>query len=185
MTTEAKFKRALREMMLSEPLSEINVTTLCKVCGCHRQTFYYHYQDIYDLLAAIFLNEDIEGLSRAKDASEILTCVLNYCKENFVFLRSAYNSAASDLVDDFCYSKVATRLLFVFTKNGKGELSKNGYRSLARRFSRIVSDEFGYWFKNTTVTPTRFEKAMRHFIDNSVAILLPALEKLSKEENKK
>ncbi len=172
-------------MMLSKPLSEINVTTLCSACGCHRQTFYYHYQDIYDLLAAIFLNEEVEGLSRAKDPTEILLCMLMYCKANFVFLRSSYNSAASELVDDFCYSKVATRILFLFMKNGKDELTKSGYRSVARRFSRVVSDEFGYWFKNMTVTPTRFEKAMKRFIHSAVAILLPALIELTKEENKK
>lgn len=185
MTTEAKFKRTLKEMMLSVPLSEINVTTLCKVCGCHRQTFYYHYQDIYDLLAAIFLNEEIEGLARANDVSEILTCVLDYCKENFVFLRSAYNSAANDLVDNFCYSKMATRLLFIFSKNYKNELTKNGCRTLSRRFSRMVIEEFSYWFKNMTITPARFEKAMKRFIANAITIALPALEKLSKEENKK
>jgi AcrR family transcriptional regulator len=97
MTTEAKFKYALKEMMLSKPLEEINVTVLCDKCACHRQTFYYHYQDIYDLLAAIFLNEDIEGLDKAKDAKETLLAFFSYAKENFVFLRSSYNSAAHDL----------------------------------------------------------------------------------------
>jgi AcrR family transcriptional regulator len=74
MTTEAKFKYALKEMMLSKPLEEINVTVLCDKCGCHRQTFYYHYQDIYDLLAAIFLNEDIAGLDKAKEIPDALRC---------------------------------------------------------------------------------------------------------------
>lgn len=185
MTTEAKFKRALKEMMLSKPLSEINVTTLCKECGCHRQTFYYHYQDTYDLLAAIFLNEEIEGLNRAKTVLEVLMCVLKYCKESFVFLRSAYNSAACDLVDDFCYSKVATKLLLIFSEEDNYSLTKNGYRTLARRFSKIIADEFGYWFKNTAVTPARFEKTMKRFINQAVGTLLPALIKLSKEENKK
>lgn len=185
MTTEAKFKRALKEMMLSKPLSEINVTSLCEACHCHRQTFYYHYQDIYDLLAAIFLNEEVEGLTRGKDVNDVLLAVLQYCKTNFVFLRSSYNSAASDLVDDFIYSKVATQIIAIFNKKNDDELTKSGYRSLSRRFSRIVSDEFGYYFKNVSVTPGRFEKAMRKFITNATAILLPALKELSKEESKK
>ena len=46
MTTEMKFKNALRELMKSMSIDEISVTVLCKKCGCHRQTFYYHYQDI-------------------------------------------------------------------------------------------------------------------------------------------
>ena len=39
MITEAKFKYALKEMMAESPLEDINVTTLCAKCGCHRQTF--------------------------------------------------------------------------------------------------------------------------------------------------
>jgi AcrR family transcriptional regulator len=86
MTTEAKFKYALKDMMLSTPLAEINVTVLCEKCGCHRQTFYYHYQDIYDLLAAIFLNEKIEELDNATDVKQMLYSFLSYTKAEFRFL---------------------------------------------------------------------------------------------------
>lgn len=182
MTTEAKFKRALKEMMLSQPLSEINVTTLCDACKCHRQTFYYHYQDIYDLLAAIFLNEEVEGITRAGDPSSVLLCMLKYARANFVFLRSAYNSAASELVDDFVYSKITTRLLIVFTKNPKYELDLDVYRIIARRFAREVTDEFGYWFKKVSVTPSRFERLMKHYISGAVSVLLPAQIELAKQE---
>ena len=80
------------------PLEEINVTALCKKCGCHRQTFYYHYQDIYDLIAAIFLNENLEKIDSCKDVKSTLKAFLQYVKDNFSFLRSTYNSAARDLV---------------------------------------------------------------------------------------
>lgn len=185
MTTEAKFKYALKEMMLTKPLSEINVTLLCSKCGCHRQTFYYHYQDIYDLLTAIFLNEDIVGLEEAKTVEDTLLAFLNYSKSNFVFLRSTYNSAASDLVDDLFYSKIMTKLFSIFSKEKIGGLMKEGCRSLARRYSKIVSDEFGFWFKNVSVIPSRFEKTLRRFIERSIATVLPSLVALSSEESKK
>lgn len=185
MTTEAKFKYALKEMMLTKPLSEINVTLLCEKCSCHRQTFYYHYQDIYDLLAAIFLNEQIKGLDEANTVEDTLSCFLSYSKENFVFLRSTYNSAAYDLVDDLFYSKIMTKLFSIFCKSKPNGLSKEGCRSLARRYSKLVSDEFGFWFRNVSVTPARFEKTLKRFISNSIATVLPSLVTLSSEENKK
>lgn len=184
MTTEAKFKYALKEMILTRPLSEINVTLLCSKCGCHRQTFYYHYQDIYDLLAAIFLTEDIKGLKEAKTVEEALCDFLKYSKENFVFIKRAYNSAASDLVDDFYYGKMMARLFQIFVGQYT-TLSKDAIRSLARRFSKIMADEFGYWLKIVSVTPTRFERNLKKFIGSSIKILLPALVDLAKEENKK
>jgi hypothetical protein len=185
MTTEAKFKYALKEMMLSKPLEEINVTVLCDKCGCHRQTFYYHYQDIYDLLAAIFLNEDIEGLDKAKETADALVVFLDYAKENFVFLRSSYNSAARDLVDDFFYSKITAKVFSILTANNNYGLQKDSYRNVARRYAKIVSDEFGYCFKDVSLTPVKFEKTMKKFITASLSTLLPALIELAKEEKKK
>jgi hypothetical protein len=185
MTTEAKFKYALKEMMLSKPLEEINVTVLCDKCECHRQTFYYHYQDIYDLLAAIFLNEDIRGLDSAATAQDALYAFLAYSKDNFVFLRSTYNSSAHDLVDDFFYGKIMTKIFAVLTKKDQYGLKKDAYRTLARRYAKIMSDEFGYCFKDGDLTPNHFEKVMKKFIDTSIRVLFPALVDLAKEEGKK
>lgn len=185
MTTEAKFKYALKDMMLSKPLEDINVTVLCEKCGCHRQTFYYHYQDIYDLIAAIFLNEKIEGLEESSDVKDMLYLFLNYTKNNFVFLRSSYNSAARDLVDDFFYGKIMTKMFTILSNNNNYSLSKDAYRNLARRYSKILSDEFDYCFKDTSVTPAKFEKAMKKFIDSSLLNVFPSLIELSREEKKK
>ena len=185
MTTEAKFKSALKEMMLSLPLEQINVTSLCEKCDCHRQTFYYHYQDIYDLIAAIFLNEDLEGLDKAKTTKEALYAFLNYAKENFVFFRSTYNSAAHDLPDDFIYGKLMSKLLQIFSADKKNlGLKLEECRTLARRYSRIVSDEFGYCFKDVKVTPDKFQREMSAFIEKSQTVLLPTLILMSKGEAK-
>ena len=72
MITEAKFKYALKEMMKEQELEDINVTALCARCNCHRQTFYYHYQDIYDLIATIFLTEDLGKFDTSKTIKDAL-----------------------------------------------------------------------------------------------------------------
>ena len=185
MTTEAKLKYALKEMMLSTPLEEINVTALCDKCECHRQTFYYHFQDVYDLLAAIFLNESIEGLDEAKTPREVLYSLLNYSKSNFVFLRASYNSAAHDLVDDFFYGKIMAKLFAILSANDDFTLSKDAYRSLSRRYAKMVADEFGFCFKDVTVTPVRFERTMKKYIDASLRTVFNALVDLANEEKKK
>lgn len=186
MTTEAKLKNALREAMSEKPLSEINVTKLCETCKIHRQTFYYHYQDIYDLLTAIFLSEEIKGLESADSIDNALLAVLKYYKENFVFLRSAYGSSASEFIDDFIYGKIMMKAFSLFTKTDKYKLSKEENRTLARRYGRYVSQEFSYWLKDTLVSPARFEKAIKHFITASSKNVLPGLIKsIYEERNKK
>ena len=47
-------KKALRETMIKalneRPLDKIKVKELVEECGVNRNTFYYHYKDIYELL---------------------------------------------------------------------------------------------------------------------------------------
>lgn len=185
MIIEAKFKNTLISMMETMPLEEINVTALCEKCKCHRQTFYYHYQDIYDLIADIFLNETIEAMDKAKDPKKAISAFLTYAKGNFNFLKSTYNSAARDLTDDFIYSKIYSRLLAIWSNDPKINLSSAGVRDLARRYSRLFADECGYWLKDQKITAERFSRHLNKFVDNSFSTVLPALMDLSKKEESK
>ena len=185
MITEAKFKYALKEMMAESPLEDINVTTLCAKCGCHRQTFYYHYQDIYDLIAAIFLNESLPSLDKAKGPKEAVKALLSYVKENFVFLRATYNSAARDLTDDFLFGKLNAKLLMLWTKAPPMELKIENLRGVARRFSHLISDEFGYCFKDPKLTPEKFGRRMGKFNESALNVLLPDLLAIAQKEESK
>ncbi len=185
MTTEQKFKIALKEMMQTKQLSDINVTTLCDKLHLHRQTFYYHYQDIYDLLASIFLNEDVPGLIDCNEINEILECLLAYSIRNFDFLHSTYLSAGAELVDDFFYNKIITRMINLYNPHSGVGLTKATYRHVARRFAGNISQEFGYVFKNKDVTAQKAEKALKKYIQNATLLLYPALISLTREEKRK
>lgn len=54
-------KKAIREAFLRQinkmPFDKITVKSIAEDCGINRNTFYYHYQDIYQLLDEIFMVE--------------------------------------------------------------------------------------------------------------------------------
>jgi len=183
MITEAKFKYALKEMMQTQQLENINVTALCKKCGVHRQTFYYHYQDIYDLIAAIFLNEDLSELEAAKDVKGVLRALLRYVFNNFSFLCSTYNSAARDLTDDFLFGKLNAKLFGLWNKDKSLLLQIEGVRSVSRRFAHFVSDEYGHCFRDPQLTPESFQSKMTRFNNRAIEMILPSLIELSRQEN--
>ncbi len=185
MKTEAKFQNALKEMMLSSPLKDITVRTLCSFCGSHRQTFYYHYQDIYDLLNSIFLSEKVPGFSEGGEPEANLKAIERYAKDNFAFLRAAYTSAASELPDDFFFSKVMTSYFSYYGKKLGLGLSKEGTRVACRRFARMVADEYSHLFHNQDVTPLRFDRQMTRFLAVASSMLFPAVVKMTIEERKK
>lgn len=186
MTTESKFKVALKELMVEKSIDDISVTILCKKCGCHRQTFYYHYQDIYDLIADILLNEDLRVFEKTTTVPDSLNVFLDYLTENFSFYRATYISAAHDLPDEFIFGKLRTKFLEILSKDRKNlELKKlNDCRAAARRFARIVSDEFGDCFKEANATPEKFKRRMSRFSERAISMLLPTIINMSREEDK-
>ena len=48
--TKQLLANALKKKLNQKTLDKITVTELAEDCGVNRQTFYYNFQDIYDLL---------------------------------------------------------------------------------------------------------------------------------------
>ena len=58
--TKKALAASLKKLMESRPLSKITVRDIIEDCGVNRKTFYYHFQDIYDLVKWMFEEEAIE-----------------------------------------------------------------------------------------------------------------------------
>ena len=104
MKTEHRLTEALKSMMSELPLEEISVAALTRRCKVHRQTFYYHFNDIYDLLALVFLNEKIPGIDETRNSVEMVTAIYNYYVKNQAFIDGTLNSAGKDLFGEFVYN---------------------------------------------------------------------------------
>ena len=50
LNTKKKLASALKQAMKKKPFGKIAVSELIKTCGINRNTFYYHFEDIYALL---------------------------------------------------------------------------------------------------------------------------------------
>ena len=53
-STKKALAAALKKMMEVKPIDKITVKDLVEICGVNRQTFYYHFDDVYDLLEWVF-----------------------------------------------------------------------------------------------------------------------------------
>lgn len=68
--TKSQLELALRTLLREKPLSQIRVRELTELCGIRRQSFYYHFTDVYDLFA---WSVDREGAALAARQEECLT----------------------------------------------------------------------------------------------------------------
>ena len=58
--TETKIQNTFIDLLKKEPIEKITVLSICDILKIKRQTFYYHYQSIYDLILSIFYINRIE-----------------------------------------------------------------------------------------------------------------------------
>ena len=61
--TKKALSEGLKELMKHKSFSKISIADITQQCGLNRQTFYYHFQDKYELLNWIYYNEAIVPLT--------------------------------------------------------------------------------------------------------------------------
>lgn len=57
LSTRELLSRALRQQLLTTRLNRVTVSSLSAQAGINRQTFYYHFADVYDLAVWVFEQE--------------------------------------------------------------------------------------------------------------------------------
>ena len=155
MKTEYRFAEALKEMMSEVSLDSISVTSLCKKCKVNRQTFYYHFHDIYDLLTLVFLNEEIPDVENAKTINDLLRLVFKYYTKNKNFVDATLSSAGKELFEEFtnnvCYK---TFLRFIANIQESKRLHINDRKAIARFYALAYSRSIVYYlstYKTKTI----------------------------------
>lgn len=61
-STQLKLAKSLKDLMSNQPFEKLSVSDITNNCDLHRQTFYYHFDDKYELLDWIVYKELIEPL---------------------------------------------------------------------------------------------------------------------------
>ena len=165
MKSEHRLAEALREMMCEVPLDEISVAALTKKCHLNRQSFYYHFHDIYDLLTQVFLDEKIPELDNVTNLKEMTTELYKYYTKNKLFLDATIFSAGKDLFQEFVYNKTyATILRFVNCNYLGKSLHINDRKSIARFYA------LGYAYSIVYYISTHKTKTLEGLL-NSLAFI--------------
>jgi AcrR family transcriptional regulator len=84
-TTKQLLTNSLKKLMKQKPLEKISVREITEDCGLNRQTFYYHFSDIYNQLDWLYEQEIITLFANYKGTKlwkEGLLKFFNYCRDN-------------------------------------------------------------------------------------------------------
>lgn len=105
--TKKALGTSLKHLMEKVPLNKITVQEIVDNCELNRQTFYYHYQDIFDLLGWIYKTEAVESIANYKTYTtweDGFLIVFHYIEKNKAFCLNTLNSLGRDHLDSFLHS---------------------------------------------------------------------------------
>ena len=98
-STKLALARSLKKLLQKKFLDDITVKEIVEDCEVNRQTFYYHFQDIYDLLRWFLEHETTEALKNAGSWRASLLAAFRYLQENQVMVYHVFRSSARDHLD--------------------------------------------------------------------------------------
>lgn len=102
--TKKALAASLKKLMEQKTLDKISVREIIEDCGVNRKTFYYHFEDIYDLLKWLFEEEAIEIVKQYDliiNANDAILFVLDYVEKNKLICNCAFDTLGRDELKRF------------------------------------------------------------------------------------
>ena len=102
--TKKMLSASLKHCMEKKSLSKITVTDIVTDCGLNRKTFYYHFQDVPDLLKWTLEQEAVDVVKQfdlLNELEEALRFAVRYIRENSHMINCAYDSIGRDELKRF------------------------------------------------------------------------------------
>lgn len=101
-------KKAIRDsfvkLLNEKPLNQITVREIADDCGINRNTFYYYYQDILQLLESI-VDDEIEQIIRkypsVNSIEECLSAAMGFALENRKAVQHIFRSVNRDIYERY------------------------------------------------------------------------------------
>ena len=152
--TKKQLADALKKAMQKKPFSKITVSELIADCNINRNTFYYHFEDIYALLRWMFEEEAIEVVKHFDllvDYEEAITFVIDYIEQNDHILNCAVDSISRDEMKRFFYADFISIISSIIEdeQERSGIILEPDYRNfLAQFYTNALTGMLIDWIQN-------------------------------------
>ncbi len=122
-TTKKALAASLKKLLAEKPLDKITVIDIIEDCEVNRQTFYYHFKDIYDLVEWIYTREATKALDGKKTYDtwqQGILQIFEYVLENKVFVTNTYHSINREHLERYLYNETYNLLIGVVEEKAAG-----------------------------------------------------------------
>ena len=99
--TKKALSSALKSLLDEKPFAKISVGDICEKCDMNRKSFYYHFQDKYDLVNWIFDTEFLSSVGDYETGWDLLNQLCAYFYDNRSFYRRTLSVEGQNSFTDY------------------------------------------------------------------------------------
>ncbi len=180
--TKKALGAALKKMMAVKPIDKITIKDLVEICSVNRQTFYYHFDDVYDLLEWVF-EEDANRVLPSEVIYEHwkqdVMVFFEYLYENKTFALNVFNSNSRLYMLRFLKTRLegCIRSFAVIVSEGKS-IDRNDFDFVIEFYSNGIVGLISQWLDLGMQVPKSVTKERcLTLLDNSIENLLDRFNK--------
>lgn len=179
--TKNALGNSLKLLLQKKPLSKITVRDIVEDCGVNRQTFYYHFQDIYDLLEWMF-SQDIDkfflGQSDNLKWRDWCDILINYMKENKKLILNVYNSVSHEKLENHLKVWIKPSIAKLVEKFSEGKNYSEENKTFVENIYAITLEGILMQWIESGMAEEKLENIGKLFtvMDGSISIMLEKLE---------
>ena len=159
--TESQIQLKFLKLLNKYKIDEINVDLLCSAVNIKRQTFYYHYKNIYDVIYSIFYNKKLEATT-PKIYDRIVDDYLGFLFSDENFYREINESNAKDVLLGFSISFLYRSLLIYLNRY---KLLTDSKKEIARFVASSLAHQTLYYFAQPELTKREIKVKLNVFIN--------------------
>ena len=135
--TKTNLGIALKKLLKEKPLEKIRIHDLTKLAGINRQSFYYHYADIYALVGDVIRTAIFETVGEhcTMDTwEEGMLAMYQRTLEEKEFVVAVYNAIPKERIQRFLEDVLTTYMIYALKDTAGGQLLSEEDRDIFIRF---------------------------------------------------
>lgn len=145
------FADTLIEMLQTKPISAISITDLVNQCGVSRQSFYYYFDDIYDLIEWYFIQETEKALNEFSDIDSWQTGyirIMRWAQKNKALIMNTYRSIQREYIEVFMYRVLYQYIIKVVLSEAEGlQVTETQCASVAQFYTLAINAVSLEWIR--------------------------------------
>lgn len=149
--TKEMLAESLMKLLARRTLDKITIQDIVDDCGYNRQTFYYHFHDIYDLIDWIFAAQTQELIEKCRACGSLdvgVEAVIAYMQENRRLILNVLRSVNGEKLLDNLYGSAQSIVLSALENHpGVQELSMNYRELVAEGFKYALAGLLIDWMR--------------------------------------